>query len=207
MLSRLFHYPPAPPASPLIIYLQIHRATARRRKSIGWLNLVETVRRYGTQSWTWNETVWIGICMLAASFYVGSTENIYSYQGLRGSASPLLTATVFVDGRWQFSTPTESTPLDRSPKNLLLVITRRPLRLCQIWCKSVYGGLLANGWNITKFKKKIRELTCQTRRRIFALDGLNDADSRKGMPFGCFVDIAPHFGGEIPQNHHFGGRE
>jgi len=60
--------------------------------------------------------------MLAASFYVGSTENIYSYQGLRGSASPLLTATVFVDGIWQFSTPTESTPLDRSPKNLLLVI-------------------------------------------------------------------------------------
>jgi len=43
--------------------------------------------------------------------------------GLRGSASPVLTATGFVNGRWQFSTPTESTPLDRSPKNLLLVIT------------------------------------------------------------------------------------
>ena len=45
------------------------------------------------------------------------------YHGLRGSASPVLTATGFVNGRWQFSTPTESTPLDRSPKNLLLVIT------------------------------------------------------------------------------------
>jgi len=44
--------------------------------------------------------------------------------GLRGSASPVLTATGFVNGRGQFSTPhTESTPLDRSPKNLLLVIT------------------------------------------------------------------------------------
>ena len=43
--------------------------------------------------------------------------------GLRGSASPVLTATGFVNGRWQFSTPTESTPLDRAPKNLLLVIT------------------------------------------------------------------------------------
>jgi len=43
--------------------------------------------------------------------------------GLRGSASPVLTATGFVNGRWQFSTPTESTPLDRSPENLLLVIT------------------------------------------------------------------------------------
>ena len=42
--------------------------------------------------------------------------------GLRGSASPVLTATGFVNGRGQFSTPTESTPMDRSPKNLLLVI-------------------------------------------------------------------------------------
>jgi len=46
----------------------------------------------------------------------------YIYHGLRGSASPVLTATGFVNGRWQFSTPTESTPLDRSLKNLLLVI-------------------------------------------------------------------------------------
>jgi len=29
------------------------------------------------------------------------------YHGLRGSASPVLTATGFVNGRWQFSTPTE----------------------------------------------------------------------------------------------------
>jgi len=28
-----------------------------------------------------------------------------SYHGLRGSASPVLTATGFVNGRWQFSTP------------------------------------------------------------------------------------------------------
>jgi len=42
--------------------------------------------------------------------------------GLRGSASPALTATGFVNGRWQFSTPTESTPLDRSPKKLVHVI-------------------------------------------------------------------------------------
>jgi len=42
------------------------------------------------------------------------------YHGLRGSASPVLTATTFVNGRWQFSTPTESTPLDRSPKNWYL---------------------------------------------------------------------------------------
>ena len=46
----------------------------------------------------------------------------FCYHGLRGSGSPVLTATGFVNGSWQFSTPTESTPLDRSPKNLLLVI-------------------------------------------------------------------------------------
>ena len=32
--------------------------------------------------------------------------------------------------------------------------------------------------------------TGQTRRRIFTLDGSNDADSRKDVPFGGFVDIA-----------------
>jgi len=37
------------------------------------------------------------------------------------------------------------------------------------------------------------------------IDGSNDADSRKDVPFGGFVDSASHFGGEIPQNLNFGG--
>jgi len=45
------------------------------------------------------------------------------YHRLRGSASPVLTATGFVNGKGQFSTPTESTPLNRSRKNLSQVIT------------------------------------------------------------------------------------
>jgi len=45
--------------------------------------------------------------------------------------------------------------------------------------------------------------TSQTRRRIFTLGGSNDADSRKGVPFGGFVDTVPNFGGEIPRNPHF----
>ena len=40
---------------------------------------------------------------------------------LRGSASPVLTATGFVNGKGQ--SPTESTPLNRSPKYLSQVIT------------------------------------------------------------------------------------
>jgi len=49
--------------------------------------------------------------------------------------------------------------------------------------------------------------TGQTRRRIFALDGSSDADSRKDVPFGGFVDIAPHFRGEIPRKPQFLGCE
>ena len=49
--------------------------------------------------------------------------------------------------------------------------------------------------------------TGQTRRWIYILDGSNDADSRKDVPFGGFVDIAPHFGGEIPRKPQFLGRE
>jgi len=34
----------------------------------------------------------------------------------------------------------------------------------------------------------------------------NDVDSRKDVPFGVLlIDIAPHVGGQIPQNSNFGG--
>jgi len=47
----------------------------------------------------------------------------------------------------------------------------------------------------------------QTRRRILTMDGSNDADSRKDMPFWRFADITPHFGGEIPRKSQILGRE
>ena len=43
------------------------------------------------------------------------------------------------------------------------------------------------------------------RRRIFAHDGSNDADSCKDVPFLDFVDIAPHLGVKSPKNPNFGG--
>ena len=49
--------------------------------------------------------------------------------------------------------------------------------------------------------------TGQTRRRIFTLDGSNDAYSCKDVLFEGFVDIAPHFRGEIPRKPQFLGRE
>jgi len=49
--------------------------------------------------------------------------------------------------------------------------------------------------------------TGQTCRRIFTLDGAsNYADSRKGVLIGGFLDIVPHFEGDIPQKPQFGGR-
>jgi len=47
--------------------------------------------------------------------------------------------------------------------------------------------------------------TGQTRRRIFTLDGSNDADSRKDVPSGGFVNIAPHFGVKYPKSPNFFG--
>ena len=47
----------------------------------------------------------------------------------------------------------------------------------------------------------------QTRRRTFKLNGSNDADSCKDVPFGGFVDITPHFSCEIPRKPQFWGRE
>ena len=55
--------------------------------------------------------------------YKTSYEEHKAFHWLRGSSSPVLTAIGFVNGRGQFSTSTESTPLDGSPKTLLLVIT------------------------------------------------------------------------------------
>jgi len=46
------------------------------------------------------------------------------------------------------------------------------------------------------------------RRRIFSLNGLNNASSRNlGVPFGSFVDIPSHFGSAIQPKPQFWGRE
>ena len=73
------------------------------------------------------------------------------YHGLRGSASPVLTATGFVNGRWQFSTPTESTPLDLSPKIGTGDYVGGPYGCDKFGANPSTGGFWAYGWNITKF--------------------------------------------------------
>jgi len=76
-------------------------------------------------------------------------------------------------------------------------------------------GFWANGRNTTKIFLFIHLFipvfmnspTDQTQRQIFTLDGSKDADSRKDVPFGGFIDNAPHFRGEIPRKPQFLGRE
>ena len=46
--------------------------------------------------------------------------------------------------------------------------------------------------------------TGQTRRRIFTLDGSNDADSRKDVPFGVSLTLLPILGVKSPENPIFG---
>jgi len=47
--------------------------------------------------------------------------------------------------------------------------------------------------------------TGQTRRRIFTLDGSNDADSRKDVPFGVSLTLLPILGVKSPENPNFWG--
>ena len=49
--------------------------------------------------------------------------------------------------------------------------------------------------------------TGQTAYHIFTLNGSNDADSGKGVPFLAVVDIAAHLGDQIAQKPKFCGRE
>jgi len=107
-----------------------------------------------------------------------------------------------------FDTTPEITPLDRSPKKLVHVITSAvPTTAPNVVQIRRWGGFWANRWNITKFflfiHFFINSPTGQTRRRIFTIDGSNDADSRKDVPFEGFVDISSHFGGEIPRKPQF----
>ena len=107
----------------------------------------------------------------------------------------MLTATGFVYGRGQILTPTESTSLDRSPTNWLPVITSATPYGCAKFGVNPSMGFLGE-WVHHTGKTQIG--TGKIRRRIFTLDGSNDTDSRKSVPF-CIVDIVPILRVKYPQ--------
>jgi len=76
-----------------------------------------------------------------------------------------------------------------------------------------HGGLRANRWNIDYISFFIytpflsNAPTGQTADHVFTLNGSNDADSCKGVPFLALVDIVAHLGDQIAQKPQFLGHE
>ena len=96
-----------------------------------------------------------------------------------------------------FRPPQNPHPLTDDQKKLVQVIMSAAPTAVPNLVESVLGK-----WNEILFYLYLFVMNSpkgQTRRRIFTLGGSNDADSRKDEHFGCFVDIAPHFGLEIPR--------
>ena len=144
------------------------------------------------------------------SKFTAHAQYSQTHHGLRGSASSVLTATGSVKGRWEFSTAYRiNTPWPITKKFGTNNYVGCPYSCAKFGANPSMGGFWANGWNITNIffylfiPFFINSPTGHTRRRIFTLDGSNDADSRKDVPFGGFVDIATHFEGEIPQKPQF----
>jgi len=68
-------------------------------------------------------------------------------------------------------------------------MTRRPLQLCQIWCKYANGGFWANGWNITNLSFISNPST------YFHAWWLKRRRIAQRWAFGGFVDISSQFCG------------
>jgi len=74
------------------------------------------------------------------------------HHGLRGSASPVLMATGFVNRRWQFSTPHRiHTPWPITKKFGTGDYVGGPYGCDKFGANPLMGGFWANGWNITNF--------------------------------------------------------
>jgi len=82
-------------------------------------------------------------------------------------------------------------------------LPRQPLRLRQIWCKSVDAGLLGKWVKYNDFFYLYLFFIMVRRHDGFSRFWLK----RRGLAHGCafwgFVDIAPHFEVEIPRNPKF----
>ena len=86
--------------------------------------------------------LYTGISSIRVQCSVTSMGSLYLYlfHRLHGSASPVLTATGFVNGKGQFSTPHRiDTPQPITKQFATGDYVGDPLRLCQITCISVEG--------------------------------------------------------------------
>ena len=123
----------------------------------------------------------------------------------------MLTATGFVNRRGQFLTPTESTPLDRSPKNLSLVITSATPTAVPNFVQIHLRG--ASGWNIMKilfiglrtfFHQLTYRLDTSTDFHAWWLKWRGLAQ-RRAFGGGISLILHPILGVKYPQNPNFRG--
>jgi len=113
--------------------------------------------------------------------------------GLRGSASPVLTATGFVNGRWQFSIPHRiHTPWPITKKFVASNYVGDPYSCAKFGANPSTGGFWANGWNITKiffiylYLFSMNSPIGHTRRRIFKRRGFAHGCAFWGFRWHCF---------------------
>jgi len=117
---------------------------------------------------------------------------------LRGSASPVnvITATGFVNGKGQFSTPHRIDTPQPITKNLSQVITSATPTAAKLGAHRSTGASGHMKW--VKYNQIIfiyapfwHSMTGETRRQIFTHNGSNDVDSRKDVPFGDLFTWLP----------------
>ena len=113
-------------------------------------------------------------------------------------------------GKGNFRLPTESTPLNRSPKNLSQVITSATPTLCQIRCISVQGELLGT-W--VKYNQNYFYLYPFFEERTYRSDIATDFHAwclkRRGLAQGCafflnFSHCSPFRGSKTSKTLNFG---
>ena len=136
------------------------------------------------------------------------------YHGLRGSASPVLTATGFVNGRWQFSTPHRiHTPWPITKKFVASDYVGDPYGCAKFGANPSTGGFWANGWNITKNFFIYLYLFSWTHLQVRPADGFSRLMAQttriraRMCLLGVSLTLLPIFWGEIPQKPQFLGRE
>jgi len=113
-------------------------------------------------------------------------------------------------GNGKIRPPAESIPLNRSRKKLSRVIRSvTPIGFVEFSANPSTESFCRNGRRVGPNKNYyflfisiytflVDTSRGQSRWRIFTLN-----DSRKGVPFENFIDIVPHFGGEIPPMKQF----
>jgi len=137
------------------------------------------------------------------------------HHGLRGSASPVLTATGFVNGRWQFSTPRRiHTPWWITKKFVASDYVGDPYGCAKFGTNPTTGGFWANGWNITKiFYLFIYTFFSWTHLQVRPADGFSrlTAQTTRIRARMCLLEVSltllPILGVKYPPKPQFLGRE